>query len=163
MLVHCVFLVWWWIKRKYDTFPVKTVLVKYSVPPRTVCVLLKIVLRFIIAVMQEFIRYDRVCSTCDLCSEVSKLLNQGYSSRKVQDYLFTNLTPLCHICWRAYSPTLTYDWFQLIVNRDGCHMWGSKCSLFPEQLISLPLGSSWFHPFIIYTLYITELVTFRTV
>ena len=31
--------------------------------------------------------------------------------------------------------------FQLIcVNRDGCHMWGRKCSLFPEHLISLPLG-----------------------
>ena len=44
--------------------------------------------------------------------------------------------------------------FQLFgVNRDGCHMWGRKCSLFPEHLISLPLGvhdftpfgSSWFH------------------
>ena len=26
------------------------------------------------------------------------------------------------------------------VNRDGCHMWGRKCSLFPEHMISLPLG-----------------------
>ena len=35
------------------------------------------------------------------------------------------------------------------LNRDGCHMWGMKCSLFPEHLISLPLRSSWFHSFII--------------
>ena len=28
------------------------------------------------------------------------------------------------------------------VNRDGCLMWGRKCSHFPEHLISLPLGSS---------------------
>ena len=61
--------------------------------------------------------------------------------------LFINLTPLC---WRVCSPTVTYDWFPVIVaNRDGCHMWGRKCSLFPEHLILLPLGSSWFHPFII--------------
>ena len=39
--------------------------------------------------------------------------------------------------------------FHLLVNRDGCHMWGRKYSLFPEQFISLPLDSSWFHPFII--------------
>ena len=28
------------------------------------------------------------------------------------------------------------------------YMWGRKCALFPEHLISLPLGSSGFHPFI---------------
>ena len=33
-------------------------------------------------------------------------------------------------------------------NRDGCHMCGRKYSLFLEHLIALPLGSSWFHPFI---------------
>ena len=38
------------------------------------------------------------------------------------------------------------------MNRDGCHMWDSKCSLFLEHLISLPFGSSRFHPFMIYTL-----------
>ena len=43
-------------------------------------------------------------------------------------------------------------------NRDGSNMWGRKCSLFPECLISLRLGSSWFHSFIIY---ITEFVSFR--
>ena len=44
--------------------------------------------------------------------------------------------------------------FQLfLVNRDGCHMWGRKCSLFPEHLVSLPLGRSWSHPFITYTLH----------
>ena len=76
--------------------------------------------------------------------------------------LFTNVTPLCHICWMVCSLTVTYDWFPVIcVNRDGCHMWGRKCSLFPEHLISLRLGRSWFHPFIIYTLYITEFVSLR--
>ena len=43
-------------------------------------------------------------------------------------------------------------WLVHTLFRDGCHMWSMKCSLFPEHLISLPLGSSWFHPFIIYTL-----------
>ena len=50
--------------------------------------------------------------------------------------LFTNLTPLCHIYWMVCSLTVTYDWFPVIwVNRDGYHMWGRKCSLFPEHLI----------------------------
>ena len=49
------------------------------------------------------------------------------------------------------SDNLIY--FQLFwVNRDGCHMWGNKFSLFPKHPISLPLGSSWFHPFIMHTL-----------
>ena len=33
-------------------------------------------------------------------------------------------------------------------NRDGCHMWGRKFSLFLEHLISLHLWSSWFHPIV---------------
>ena len=37
-------------------------------------------------------------------------------------------------------PTVTYDWFPFIcVNRDGSHMWGRKCSLLSEHLISLPV------------------------
>ena len=40
--------------------------------------------------------------------------------------------------------------FQLFcVNRDGCPMWSRKCS----HLISLPLRSSWFYPFIIHRLH----------
>ena len=66
--------------------------------------------------------------------------------------LLTNLTLLCYICWRVCSPTVTYDWFPVIVNCDGCHMRDRICSLFPEHLIWLPLGSSWFHSFVIYTL-----------
>ena len=59
----------------------------------------------------------------------------------IQTLMFTYLTLLCHICWRVCLPTVTYDWFPVIcVNRDGCHMWGRKCSLFPEHLIPLPLG-----------------------
>ena len=64
--------------------------------------------------------------------------------------LFTNFTLLCHICCSQQLWHMTG--FQLFcVNRDGCHMWGRKCSLFPENLIPLPLGSSWCHPCIIYT------------
>ena len=40
-----------------------------------------------------------------------------------------------------------------VVNRDGCHIWGNKCSLYVEHLISLPLVSSWFHPIIIIYIY----------
>ena len=29
--------------------------------------------------------------------------------------LFTNLTLLWHICWRVYSPTVTFDWFAVIL------------------------------------------------
>ena len=36
------------------------------------------------------------------------------------------------------------------MNPDRCHVWSRKCPLFPEHLISLPLGSSWLHPSIIY-------------
>ena len=32
-------------------------------------------------------------------------------------------------------------------NRDGCHMWGRKCSLFPEHLISAPFGEFMILPF----------------
>ena len=40
------------------------------------------------------------------------------------------------------------------INRDVCHMWVRKFALFPEHLISLPLGRSRGYPFIIklYTL-----------
>ena len=45
---------------------------------------------------------------------------------------------------RLCSSTVTYDWLPVIwgLNRDWYHMWGRKCSLFPEHLISLPLTSS---------------------
>ena len=62
------------------------------------------------------------------------------------------------------------------INFTSQHMWHLLCSqtllcslyivsilhwsLFPEHMISLPLGNSWFHPFIIK--YITELVSLRT-
>ena len=64
--------------------------------------------------------------------------------------LLTNLTLLCHMCWRVCSTTVT--WLVLGMDRDGYRMWGRKCSLFPEHMISLPLGSSYFHPFTIYAM-----------
>ena len=64
----------------------------------------------------------------------SLVSKHGYSSRKQTT-----------LCWRVCSPNVTYDGCPVIdVNRDGCQMWGRKCSLFPEHLTSLPLGSSWF-------------------
>ena len=49
---------------------------------------------------------------------------------------FTNLTLLCH-------QLLHMTGFQLFgVNRDGCHMWDRKCSLFPDHMISLSSGIS---------------------
>ena len=58
----------------------------------------------------------------------------------------TSVSQMLKIC----SPTVTYDWYPVIVNRDGCQIWVRNCALLPEHLISLPLGSSWFHTFIIY-------------
>ena len=66
--------------------------------------------------------------------------------------LFTNLTPPCHMLNGLFTNCdiwLVSSYFG--VNRDGCHMWVRKCSLFLEHLISLPC-------IIIYTLYITEFV-----
>ena len=52
--------------------------------------------------------------------------------------LFTKLTLRCRICWRVCSTTVTYDWFPVnLVNRDGCHMWDRKCSLFHDFTHSL--------------------------
>ena len=66
--------------------------------------------------------------------------------------LLTKLTLLCHIYVEGFDHQMWHmTGFQLKVNRDGYRMWGRKRSLFPEHLISLPLGCSWFHPFIIYT------------
>ena len=45
--------------------------------------------------------------------------------------------------------------FQLKVNRNGCHMWDKKCSLFLKHIISCP-----FHSF---NIKITEFVSLRTV
>ena len=54
--------------------------------------------------------------------------------------------------------------FQLFgVGREGCHMWGGRCSPFPEHMLSLPLGGgAWFHPFIVYILYVTDFVSCGT-
>ena len=116
----------------------------------------------------KWIRYVRVCSKYeDFLFRgyilFSKLLKQGYL------FLTETSTYFSEILWSSYRPCshighlcVTYvDWsvhwlwhmtvFQLFcVNRDGCHMWGRKCSLFSEHLISLPLGSSWFYSFAIY-------------
>ena len=36
--------------------------------------------------------------------------------------------------------------FIIVMNRDGCYMWGMKCSLIPEHLISLSFGGFMISP-----------------
>ena len=78
---------------------------------------------------------------------VSKLLSHWYSSLKLRfrlilgnsmdaiHTLYTNLTLLCHIRWRVCSRTVIHDRFPFKVNRNGCHMWDRKFSLFPEHFL----------------------------
>ena len=49
--------------------------------------------------------------------------------------LCKKITSPSHKCRRVCSPMTD---FQLIVNRDGCHMWGRKCSLFSGTLDFTP-------------------------
>ena len=86
--------------------------------------------------------YARVCLKyanilCRRSILVSELLKQGYSSRKLQTTfrkLFGRHTDLVHQ-FDTFVSLMLKCFF-----RDGCHMWGRKCSLFLEHLISLPLG-----------------------
>ena len=95
---------------------------------------------------------------------VSKLLKQGYSSQNVRLFLrnytvvIQTCAPISHFCatllyWRVCSSTVTYDWLPVILWESWRvpHV-GKKCSLIPEHLMPLHLGSSWFHPFIVHTL-----------
>ena len=65
--------------------------------------------------------------------------------------LFTNLTPLCHICLMICSLTVTYDWFPVVVGKSWRvpHV-GQELLTLSGNLISLPLGSSWFYSFAIH-------------
>ena len=90
-----------------------------------------------------------------------KVIEAGIFFTETSSYFSEILWSSCRPCsqiWRLYVEGFVHQlWhvtgFQLLgVNRDGCHIWGKKCSLFPEHLISLPLGGSWFYLFIIYTL-----------
>ena len=77
--------------------------------------------------------------------------------------LFTNLTPLCHICWMVCSLTVTYDRFPVIL---GKSWWvpnvGQKMLTLPGTHDFTRFGEFMIHPFVKYTLDITELVSFRT-
>ena len=98
------------------------------------------------------------------------VIGAGIFLMETSEILWSSYRPCSqswHLCVTYVEWFVHYLWLMtgfplLVVNRDGCYMWGRKCSLFPEHLISLPLGSSWLHPFIIYTWYITEFVSFRT-
>ena len=82
----------------------------------------------------------------DLFLLLLKVIEAGIFFTETSDYFFgndmvviqtllTHLTIMYNICVRICSPTVTYDWFSFIINRDGCYMWDRKCSLFPEHLI----------------------------
>ena len=45
---------------------------------------------------------------------------------------------------------------------DGCHMWGRKCSLLPEHLISLPSGEFIISPIHYTCICIIEIVSLLT-
>ena len=70
--------------------------------------------------------------------------------------LITNFTLLCHVYVEGFDHQMWHmTGFQLlwIVTGASC-MWGQEThtpEFFPERLISLTLGSSWLHLFIIYT------------
>ena len=112
--------------------------------------------------VSQLIRYARVCSKYeDILFRgyilVSKLLKQGYSARKLQttfrkfmvviQTLFTNLTPLCHICWMICSLTVTYDWFPVVLSKS----W--RVAQVGQEMLTLSgtpdftKGSSWFYSF----------------
>ena len=116
--------------------------------------------------VSQLIRYARVCSKYeDFLFRgsilISKLLKQGYSSRKLQTNFrkfYGRHTHLVH----KFDTSVSHMLKGLFTNCDiwlvslfGGKSWrvphvGRKCSLFPEHLISLTLGS--FHPFIIHVL-----------
>ena len=73
--------------------------------------------------------FDAVpCSVCKFNNQTNKqdidvgshyIIYHFGNSMVVMHTSFTNLTPLCHICWRVCSPTVTYDWFPVIL----CKWW----------------------------------------
>ena len=79
----------------------------------------------------------------------------GMSMVVIQN-LITNFTLLCHAYVEGFDHQMWHmTGFQLlwIVTGASC-MWGQEThtpEFFPERLISLTLGSSWLHLFIIYT------------
>ena len=93
-----------------------------------------------------------------------KCIETGIFFTRTSDWLQEIILSSYRPCTQIWHLRVTYVWYvelfvnriwhmtgcQLFVNHDGCHMWGRKCSLFPEHLISLHLGSSWFHPFRVY-------------
>ena len=118
--------------------------------------------------ISQLIRYARVCSKYEyflfrgfiLVSTLLRreILHENFrlfseNSMVVQN-LFSNLTLLCHICWMVCSPTLTNDWFPVILCKAWLVSHMGQEMLFPEHTMSLPLGSSWFHPLSIYTSHI---------
>ena len=74
--------------------------------------------------------------------------------------LFSNLTLLCHICWMVCSPTLTNDWFPVILCKAWLvshmaqkHIMSLHCSLFR----SLSIYTS--HNLSVYGLCVVQLTT----
>ena len=77
---------------------------------------------------------------------VSKLLKQGYSSQKLQTtfwkfygrhtYLVYKFdTSVSHMLKGLFTNCDTWLVSLCCVHRDGCHMWGRRCSLFHQHMI----------------------------
>ena len=138
----------WWLWFPYSQYPY----LSSNIPESPACGVF----------VSQLIRYARVGSKYEdfLFREsilVTKLLKQGYSSRTTFRKLYGGHTDhtIWHLCVTYVEWSVHWLWhmtgFQLFwVNRDGCHMWGRNCSLFPEHLITLPLGSSWLYSFAIH-------------
>ena len=94
-----------------------------------------------------------------------KFIEAGIFYTETSDYFFENdMVVIQTLLTNVTLLYITYaEWFvhqlwhmtgfRLLLNCDWYHMWGRKCSLFKEHLISLSVGGSWFHPITIYTLH----------
>ena len=102
--------------------------------------------------VSQLIRYARVCSKYkDFLFNnsilISKLLKQGYYSRKLQ----TTFRSSYRTCSQIWHLCVIYMYIEGVVHQLvssysseswRCHMWGRKFSLFPEHLILFPLKVS---------------------
>ena len=80
--------------------------------------------------MKMFGSEDLFWFQSDWNKDIPHGLHFGSSMVAIQT-LFTNLTPLCHICLMICSLTMTYDWFPVVL----CKSWRVLCSF----------RNTWFH------------------
>ena len=88
-------------------------------------------------VMCEWLKEDMV-HIWELITSHKNPSNWGASFRDAEVIYWTKGEWLCGFASELESKSDDWLIHLFFVNRDGCHMWGRKCSLFPEHLISLP-------------------------